>query len=116
MPLKIATIADAAPVKPAGVALLAEMLSPIETLLSARESRSPYARTIAARLMRRLYPVMPLFPPAPPHVFEFYLDRKTSDPALGWVLSGEADASMDRALLAEHNRDAIAGVLGVVPP
>ena len=113
--LHSATLADAAPVKPAGAPLLAELLSPIETLLSVRESRSPYARTIAARLMRRLYPVTPMFPPAPPHVFEFYLDRKTSDPALGWVLSGQADASMDRALLEGHNRDAITSVLGVVP-
>ena len=94
---------DGAPSKPKGWELLPELLAPLDTLLSTRESRSPYARNVLARLTQRLNADSEGKPPAPPHVFEFYLESKTSDPALGWVLSGVSDKSMDLALDTGHN-------------
>jgi hypothetical protein len=102
---------DGAPSKPPGSPWLPELLSPIDTVLSARESRSPYARNVLARLARRLNQKADGTPPDHPHVFEFYLERKTSDPALGWTLSGRSDLSMDLALGTGHNLDEVARVV-----
>jgi hypothetical protein len=102
---------EGAPSKPRGWDLLPDLLSPVDTLLSTRESRSPYARNVLARLARRVNASPDGSPPAHPHVFEFFLERKTSDPALGWLLSGRSDLSMDLALGTGHNQDEVAEVV-----
>lgn len=102
--------------KPAGSSLLPEIVAPIATLFSARESRSPYARNVLARLARRANAAADGSPPAHPHAFEFFLERRTSDPALGWVLSGRADLSMDLALGTDHNQNEVNAVVARAKP
>jgi hypothetical protein len=100
--------------KHAAGSLLPELLSPLHTLLSVRESRSPYARSVIARVMRRA--VADVHGSDKAHAFEFYLERKTSNPALGWILSGRADESMDLALIAPRHQDQIQEIISLASP
>jgi hypothetical protein len=102
-------------IKHAAGSLLPEFLSPVNTLLAVREARSPYARSVIARVMRRAIAESDAHAPDPVHAFEFYLERKTSNPALGWVLSGRANESMDLALMAPRHQAQIEDIAALAP-
>jgi hypothetical protein len=102
-------------IKHAAASLLPELLSPVNTLLAVREARSPYARSVIARVMRRAIAQSDAHAPDPVHAFEFYLERKTSNPALGWVLSGRANESMDLALIAPRHQAQIEAIAALAP-
>lgn len=102
-------------IKHAAGSLLPELLSPVHTLLAVREARSPYARSVIARVMRRFVAESDAHAPDPVRAFEFYLERKTSNPALGWVLSGRANESMDLALIAPRHQAQIEDIAALAP-
>ena len=93
--------------------LLPEALTPAQTLLAVREARSPYARSILARVMRRVVAEGDFGGTDRAHAFEFYLQRSTSNPALGWVLSRQTDQSMDQALSAPRHQEQIDAIVAL---
>ena len=103
-------------IKHAAGSLLPEFFSPVNTLLAVREARSPYARSVIARVMRRAIAQSDAHRASDPvHAFEFYLERKTSNPALGWVLSGRANESIDLALMAPRHQAQIEDIAALAP-
>ena len=99
--------------KHAAWATLPELLSPLHALLAVREARSPYARAAIARVIEQAAAEESVPGTAAPRVFEFYLERKTSNPALGWILSARSDEAMDLALLAPRHQQQIAEIVSL---